>query len=170
MIRSYNDHAANERTFLAWVRTGLSSVALGIVVKKGSLIAMVMAGASSPALSGSMPDYLSDYGAPVLLVTGIAALVAGAVRFVRTALRIDDQHTHVPGIVRLASALQRRGEDSPEVACASAKAGPAANDGRNRLSGGAGRINLSLAGRTDVSGLRRKTAKRSTCHAVRLGQ
>ena len=23
MIRSYSDHAANERTFLAWVRTGL---------------------------------------------------------------------------------------------------------------------------------------------------
>ena len=76
MIRSYNDHAANERTFLAWVRTGLSIVALGIVVKKGSLFAVVMAGASSPGLSGSGPDYFSDYGGLVLIGTGMATITA----------------------------------------------------------------------------------------------
>jgi hypothetical protein len=32
MIRSYNDHAANERTFLAWIRTGLSTVGLGLPI------------------------------------------------------------------------------------------------------------------------------------------
>jgi len=46
MIRNYNDHAANERTFLAWMRTGLSAIALGILVKKGSIFAVVIAGAS----------------------------------------------------------------------------------------------------------------------------
>src|SRR5262249_22470962 len=140
MIRSYNDHAANERTFLAWVRTGLSSVALGIVVKKGSLIAVLFAGASSPVLSPSVPDYLSDYGAPALVGIGIAAIAAGAVRFVRTALRIDDQHTHVAGIVRLAAVLRRRWEDFGEMA--RGYAGATGDQQRNRPSGGGGRINL----------------------------
>jgi putative membrane protein len=27
MIRGYSDHAANERTFLAWVRTGIAVIA-----------------------------------------------------------------------------------------------------------------------------------------------
>ena len=29
MIERYSDHAANERTFLAWVRTAIAIVALG---------------------------------------------------------------------------------------------------------------------------------------------
>ncbi|HEV7878062.1 DUF202 domain-containing protein, partial [Bradyrhizobium sp.] len=29
MIARYTDHAANERTFLAWVRTGLAVAAFG---------------------------------------------------------------------------------------------------------------------------------------------
>jgi uncharacterized membrane protein YidH (DUF202 family) len=29
MIANYTDHAANERTFLAWIRTGLAVAAFG---------------------------------------------------------------------------------------------------------------------------------------------
>jgi uncharacterized membrane protein YidH (DUF202 family) len=34
MIQSFSDHAANERTFLAWVRTGIAVIALGFVIEK----------------------------------------------------------------------------------------------------------------------------------------
>ncbi|MGH7841400.1 MAG: YidH family protein, partial [Candidatus Binataceae bacterium] len=34
MIRGYRDHAANERTFLAWVRTGIAVIAFGFVIEK----------------------------------------------------------------------------------------------------------------------------------------
>ncbi len=34
MIPSYSDHAANERTFLAWIRTGLTVMALGFVIER----------------------------------------------------------------------------------------------------------------------------------------
>jgi putative membrane protein len=33
-IWNYNDHAANERTFLAWLRTGVAVIVFGIVVDK----------------------------------------------------------------------------------------------------------------------------------------
>jgi putative membrane protein len=38
MIKSYSDHAANERTFLAWVRTAVAIIAFGFVVEKFSLL------------------------------------------------------------------------------------------------------------------------------------
>jgi inner membrane protein YidH len=108
MIRSYSDHAANERTFLAWVRTGLSAVALGIVVEKGSLISLVMAGASSPILAGSSRNCLGNYGGAVLVGIGVTVMLGAGVRFIRNILRIDDQNTYSADVVRLASTLLRR--------------------------------------------------------------
>jgi len=43
MIRGYSDHAANERTFLAWVRTGIAVVAFGFVVEKFNLFIATIA-------------------------------------------------------------------------------------------------------------------------------
>ena len=37
MICDYVSHAANERTFLAWVRTGIAIMALGFVIEKFDL-------------------------------------------------------------------------------------------------------------------------------------
>jgi putative membrane protein len=34
MIKNYKDHAANERTFLAWVRTGVTISVFGFVLEK----------------------------------------------------------------------------------------------------------------------------------------
>ena len=48
MIRGYSDHAANKRTFLAWVHTGMAVIAFGFVVEKFNLFALAMASASSP--------------------------------------------------------------------------------------------------------------------------
>ena len=146
MIRSYNDHAANERTFLAWVRTGLSAVTLGIVIKKGSLFAVVITGASSPELSHSAQGYLSSYGGSALVGIGIAVMAGAVVRFVRTALRIDDHNLHSAGIVRLALRLLRRWrEDSGPT-----NTGLASTSKRHRLLRRVKRINLTLVGGTDV--------------------
>jgi putative membrane protein len=37
MIPQYNDHAANERTYLAWLRTGIAVVAFGVVIERFDL-------------------------------------------------------------------------------------------------------------------------------------
>jgi inner membrane protein YidH len=34
MIRGHGDHAANERTFLAWLHTSIAVIAFGFVVEK----------------------------------------------------------------------------------------------------------------------------------------
>jgi putative membrane protein len=114
VIRNYNAHAANERTFLAWVRTGLSSVALGTVIKKGSLVAVVVASASSTQVSSSAQSSLSSYGGSVLVGIGIAVVAGAAARFVRTARRIDSRAEHAVGIVRFSSAFSRVVSWAPE--------------------------------------------------------
>jgi putative membrane protein len=48
MIRGYTDHAANERTFLAWVRTGVAVIAFGFVIEKLNWFVLTIASANSP--------------------------------------------------------------------------------------------------------------------------
>ena len=47
MIRDYSDHAANERTFLAWLRTSIAVIAFGFVVEKLNLLALTLPSATS---------------------------------------------------------------------------------------------------------------------------
>jgi putative membrane protein len=105
MIRGYSDHAANERTFLAWVRTGIAVIAFGFVIEKFNLFVLTMASASSldaghrlqlERVSGP----LGRYDGLALVLVGLALIVAAAVRFVRTGWRLDDQETHSAGNLR----------------------------------------------------------------------
>jgi putative membrane protein len=99
MIPGYSDHAANERTFLAWVRTGVALIAFGFVIEKFNLFVLAMANANSldaghrlelERLSGP----LGRYDGLALILLGIAAVVVAATRFVRTRQLLDDQETH----------------------------------------------------------------------------
>src|SRR5258708_12283145 len=103
MIRGYSDHAANERTFLAWVRTGIAVMAFGFVIEKLNLLVLTMANANSldagrrlqlERLSGP----LGRYDGLALILVGIALVVVAATRFVPTGQLLDDQETHsAPG-------------------------------------------------------------------------
>jgi len=46
MIANYTDHAANERTFLAWIRTGLAVAAFGFFLVKLNVSADAADGAT----------------------------------------------------------------------------------------------------------------------------
>ena len=43
MIKRYTDHAANERTFLAWVRTAIAIMAFGFVIERFDLFLQLAA-------------------------------------------------------------------------------------------------------------------------------
>jgi putative membrane protein len=105
MIRGYNDHAANERTFLAWVRTGIAVIAFGFVVEKFNLFIFAMASASSPGAGHQLQlqrlsGPLGRYDALALILVGLVLIVVAAVRFVRTGRRLDDQEIHVASSIR----------------------------------------------------------------------
>ena len=99
MIPRYSDHAANERTFLAWVRTGIATIAFGFVIEKFNLFILVMEKAnqvsrSEHRLLGELSGLLGEYDGTVLIFIGIALIALATMRFVRTSKLIDDEQAH----------------------------------------------------------------------------
>ncbi|HEY4750578.1 MAG TPA: DUF202 domain-containing protein [Steroidobacteraceae bacterium] len=105
MIGGYSDHAANERTFLAWVRTGIAVIAFGFVVEKFNIFMLTIASvalgdeihrAQLARLSGSM----GRYDGLALIFGGVALVVLATVRFVRTTRLLDDSKMYAASSVR----------------------------------------------------------------------
>jgi putative membrane protein len=105
MIRSYSDHAANERTFLAWIRTGIAVMAFGFVIEKFNLFVLTIAAADSTdakrrLLIEKLSGPLGRYDGLALILVGVVLIVFAAVRFVRTARMLDDKEVHWESDVR----------------------------------------------------------------------
>jgi putative membrane protein len=105
MIPSYSDHAANERTFLAWIRTGVAVIAFGFVVEKLNRFVLTMAIANPSDvgrrvhLEGLLGPF-GHYDGLALILVGTALVVLVATRFVRTERMLDDQQLHSARNVR----------------------------------------------------------------------
>jgi putative membrane protein len=102
MIPQYSDHAANERTFLAWVRTGIAVIALGFVIEKFYLVLVELAQAGSIALKGNMSAsapvwQASRFDGGALVAVGVAIIVMASARFVRTNRRLSDKQNYDEG-------------------------------------------------------------------------
>jgi putative membrane protein len=98
MIERYSDHAANERTFLAWVRTAIAIMAFGFLVQKFDLFLRIagarLAGRSLPERS----PFVGDIAGLLLIVLGGAMMVLAAVRFRKTTFDIDAKEVRLgPG-------------------------------------------------------------------------
>jgi putative membrane protein len=105
MIRNYSDHAANERTFLAWVRTGIAVIAFGFVIEKFNLFLLTIASALSADAGHRMQiarlsGPVGRYDGLLLILMGLALIVYATVRFIRTGKLIDDPEMHADGSVR----------------------------------------------------------------------
>jgi putative membrane protein len=104
MIGGYSDHAANERTYLAWVRTGIAITAFGFVIEKFNLFIMTLAAASTDqthrmqlaALSGRV----GRYDGLALIAGGVVLVVLATVRFIRITRFLDDGQSHAAADVR----------------------------------------------------------------------
>ena len=95
-VRNFTDHAANERTFLAWVRTAIAVMAFGFLVARFNLFLRIaatsLAGAGRPA-----PVPGGGFGAAagiVLIIAGTIMVGVATARFVRNARAIDDPEPH----------------------------------------------------------------------------
>lgn len=105
MIGGYSDHAANERTFLAWVRTGIAITAFGFVIEKFNLFMLTVASAALPGevqrvQLAALTGRLGRYDGLVLIAGGIALVVLATVRFVRITRLLDDTRLHSAADVR----------------------------------------------------------------------
>jgi len=83
VIERYLDHAANERTCLAWIRTGITIMVLCFVVDEGEFCLA----STSCLLSLQTHQPAKVYGPEcislALVLLGVLVIVIGSVRFFR---------------------------------------------------------------------------------------
>jgi putative membrane protein len=89
VIERYSDHAANERTFLAWVRTAIAVMAFGFLVQKFDLFLRIAAASLEPQSKPVHNTIVGTVTGLVLIVLGGAMLLFATLRFRRTTLDID---------------------------------------------------------------------------------
>jgi putative membrane protein len=88
-IQNFSDHAANERTFLAWVRTAIAVMAFGFLVERFDLFLQVAAhsiGAHAPRDPAPVLGHLAGLA---LILAGAAMVAVSAMRFAFIAKTID---------------------------------------------------------------------------------
>ncbi|WET66952.1 DUF202 domain-containing protein [Sphingobacterium sp.] len=72
-----NDHLANERTFLAWIRTSLGIMGFGFVVVKFSLfIRQIELILKRDIVEGSQHEYSGVVGVSIVVIGALTVIVA----------------------------------------------------------------------------------------------
>jgi putative membrane protein len=89
--QSISNHLANERTFLAWVRTGIGIMAFGFVVVKFSLFVKEISLVLNKELSTPQKGYSSILGI-FLVAFGILITLLAYFRYKRVEKQINDQN------------------------------------------------------------------------------
>jgi putative membrane protein len=98
MIANYTNHAANERTFLAWIRTGLAVAAFGFFLIKLNVFVDAVGGGSIPHLPAEHAGAAATrYAGLAMVAIGIATIARSSFAFERTRRAIDsDEVIQVP--------------------------------------------------------------------------
>jgi len=97
-IKNFRDHAANERTFLAWIRTAIAIMAFGFLLERFDLFLEMVAPSLSGRVLSPLGHKFGNIAGLALIVAGTAMVVLAMVRFIKNAKVIDsDQETRVTG-------------------------------------------------------------------------
>jgi len=105
VIKGFNDYAANERTFLAWVRTAVALMAFGFLLERFDLFLEMAA-----LTLGNKVPHRADTGfgreaGLVLVLTGVAITIVSAIRFIRINRAIASEMPESMGGTRFDIAL-----------------------------------------------------------------
>ncbi len=94
------DYLANERTFLAWIRTAVTIMAFGFVVARFGLLLRELGGSTA---GSAVPAPISEATGVLLVLAGSALLVMALLRF--HAVREDLRKGHYESRMALEWAL-----------------------------------------------------------------
>src|ERR1700689_5248765 len=93
MIKRYSDHAANERTFLAWVRTAIAVMAFGFVIEKFDLFLQVATPQIALKQIAPHGQKFANGAGLAFIAIGVAMIVLAGIRFTLTAKGIETDET-----------------------------------------------------------------------------
>jgi len=104
MIKKYTDHAANERTYLAWVRTSIAIMAFGFLIEKFELY-IAFIGLSLGDTERLPPSLSAQIIGLSLFLVGILIIVASTVKFYIYKKDIDSEELVSYGSKKITAAL-----------------------------------------------------------------
>lgn len=88
MIKQFSDHAANERTYLAWLRTGIAIIAFGFVLERFDIFLRTIADSLGQGAGGGFSHGGREAGA-ALIVAGLLTIASAMRRFAATSRMIS---------------------------------------------------------------------------------
>jgi putative membrane protein len=91
MIKRYSDHAANERTFLAWVRTAIAVMAFGFLIESFDLFLKFAVPQVAQQQLAPRGQAFANAAGLAFIVLGVAMIVIAGFRFVKTAGDIETE-------------------------------------------------------------------------------
>lgn len=96
MIPRYSDHAANERTFLAWIRTAIAIMAFGFLVERFDLFLEIAGQTLARRALSPTGQLVGNVAGLILIALGAGTIALAIVRFRKTAIEIDSAEA-LPG-------------------------------------------------------------------------
>ena len=104
MIKKYTDHAANERTYLAWVRTSIAIMAFGFLIEKFELY-IAFIGTSLDDTQKLQPSLSAQLVGLSLFLVGILIIIVSTVKFYIYKKDIDSEDVVSYGSKKITAAL-----------------------------------------------------------------
>lgn len=92
--KKVTDHLANERTFLAWIRTGLATITFGFVIERFGLLLRELGVRNQATLLFSVP--FSALVGVSLTVLGVVVSIVALLNFLHIRVAIDAETFHPP--------------------------------------------------------------------------
>jgi putative membrane protein len=92
MIPQFSDHAANERTYLAWVRTAIAIMAFGFLLERFDLFIASLSHIAGKAITG-LHLHVGEWAGLMLILFGTLMILLATMRFLRFRRMIAEQRT-----------------------------------------------------------------------------
>src|SRR5437588_12740501 len=89
--KKVTDHLANERAFLAWIRTGLATITFGFVVERFGLLLHELGLKGNTSV---IPSHLSSFFGVCLTVLGVIMMIVALLGFLHNRRSIDAERFH----------------------------------------------------------------------------
>ena len=90
------DHLANERTFLAWVRTGIATVIFGFAIGRFSIALREFLHLEG---RGAVTSGITAWFGVISIVGGVLLIIAGLSRYRKTRAQLDEDTFEPAGFV-----------------------------------------------------------------------
>ncbi|HWZ19177.1 MAG TPA: DUF202 domain-containing protein [Ktedonobacteraceae bacterium] len=92
--KKVTDHLANQRTFLAWIRTGLATITFGFVVERFGLLLRELGFKIN--LTEIIPIHYSSFFGVSLTLLGVIMMIVALIEFLQIRRTIDSERFHPP--------------------------------------------------------------------------